>query len=80
MPATYTPPSPLESCRAMLAWVYAAGTDRAALADAYIKLFGEDPFADDPAADPGDVADTLRDFVKEAAAAAGVHWSAVVAP
>jgi hypothetical protein len=80
MTTTYTPPSPLESCRAMLARVCAAGSDSAALAVAYAEIVGHDPFADDPAADPGDVAVTLRDFVKEVAAAAGVHWSAVVAP
>lgn len=74
-----TAPTPLESCRAMLAQVNAAGSDRVALAAAYTLIVGHDPFADDPAADPADVADTLRDFVKEVAAAFGVHWSSVVA-
>lgn len=70
-------PTPLEACRAMLAQVYAAGTDPAALAAAYTAIVGHDPFADDPAADADKVADTLRDFVKEVAASLGVHWAHV---
>jgi hypothetical protein len=72
-----TPPTPLQSCRQMLAQVDAAAGDRVALSAAYVAIVGYDPFEDDPQASQGDVQDTLRDVVREVAASFGVYWSEV---
>lgn len=73
-------PTPLESCRTLVARISDALNDRAALAAIYVDTIGYDPFAEDPEADPADVLAILQDYAREWAAASGVHWSLVVAP
>jgi hypothetical protein len=73
---TTTPPTTLQSCRQMLAQVDAA-EDLSALAAAYVSIVGYDPFEDDAQADPHEVHQTLRDFVREVAVSFCVPWAAV---
>ena len=77
MTTQYTPPTPLQSCRAMLARVDAAH-DRNAVAAAYADFVGFDPFADAPEISTAEARLVLVDFVRDAADVMGVHWSLVV--